>query len=73
MCKFASYEVTYYNERRDGRIEPAGRERLVLTREAAIEMSECAIVEVLDGIRNTGIFIVNGVSRFIGPRGEVLS
>ena len=42
--KYESYKVSYYNKRHDGRVEPAGTETLVLTREEALEMSFAAVV-----------------------------
>ena len=42
--KYESYRVNHYKERRDGRIEPAGTEMLVLTREEALELSFTAVV-----------------------------
>lgn len=71
--KYTSYEITYFNERKDGRVEPAGRERKVLSREEAIALSDRAAVEVLNGLQHTGIFIVKGENLFVGDRGEVLS
>jgi hypothetical protein len=59
--KYQSYEVVHYNVRSDGRIEPAGIERVVLTREEAIEMSHTAIVlSMSNGIGGKRTAIVEG-------------
>lgn len=59
--RYREYEVVHYNTRSDGRIEPAGMERLVLTREEAVEMSYSAIVVSLDaGIRGSRTYIHEG-------------
>lgn len=42
--KYNEYQVIHYNVRKDGRIEPAGTEKLVLTREEAVELSFTALV-----------------------------
>lgn len=47
MARFGRYEVIHYKKRRDGRIEPAGRERMVLSPEEAVELSYTAIVVCL--------------------------
>ena len=47
MARYGRYEVIHYNERPDGRIEPAGRESAVLTTEEAVELSYTAIVVCL--------------------------
>ena len=71
--KYASYEVTYYRKRSDGRVEPAGREKKVLNYGEALELSHTAIVQVLNGKSPTGIYIVDGKCSFYGDRGELLS
>ena len=42
--RYREYEVVHYNERSDGRVEPAGFERLVLSEEEARELSFMALV-----------------------------
>ena len=44
MSRYSEYDVIHYNRRKDGRIEPAGRERRVMTNEEAIELSFTALV-----------------------------
>lgn len=59
--KYQSYEVVHYNVRNDGRIEPSGTERVVLTREEAIELSHTAIVlNMSEGIGGKRTAIVEG-------------
>ena len=59
--KYGTYEVVHYNERKDGRVEPAGMERLVLTREEAVELSYSAIVISLSaGINGSRTYIHEG-------------
>lgn len=59
--KYQSYRVVHYRNRPDGRIEPAGSERVVLTREEALELSYSAIV-ITDaiGIGGSRTAIVEG-------------
>lgn len=61
MCKYASYEVVYVKNREDGRVEPAGRERLVLSHEEAVELSYSAIVVNLSrGFGGNATYIFEG-------------
>ena len=61
-AKYGRYEVNYYNERNDGRIEPAGKERVVLTREEAVRLSYTAVVVALDaeGFGGSKTVIIEG-------------
>jgi hypothetical protein len=69
--KTSYYQVIHYNQRPDGRIEPAGTERLVLSREEALELSYSAIVVSMgEGIRGSRTFIHEGKhSQFDGHLG----
>jgi len=59
--KYGSYQVVHYNARSDGRIEPAGTERLVLSREEAVELSYSAIVISMgEGIGGSRTYIHEG-------------
>jgi len=59
--KYQSYEVVHYKVRNDGRVEPAGIERVVLTHEEAIELSHTAIVlNMSEGIGGKRTAIVEG-------------
>ena len=61
MAKYSSYEVVHIRNRKDGRVEPAGRERLVLSREEAIELSYSAIVVSLSqGFGGSATYIFEG-------------
>jgi len=54
------YEVVYYREREDGRIEPAGHEERVLTPEEALELSWSALVLSGRGFDGSPIVIHEG-------------
>jgi len=58
--KYGSYEVVHYNTRSDGRIEPAGIERLVLSHEEAVELSYMALVVVGRGSEGNPIVMHEG-------------
>ena len=61
MAKYSSYEVVHVRSRDDGRVEPAGRERLVLSREEAMELSYTAIVVSLaEGFGGKPVYIFEG-------------
>ena len=60
MARFKEYEVVYYNERKDGRVEPAGYERRVLSREEAVELSFMALVVVGRGSKGDPIVMHEG-------------
>ena len=67
--KYASYEVHHYNTRNDGRIEPAGVERLVLSHEEAISLSHTAIVVSLaEGFGGSRTALVFGKHCQFDPR-----
>lgn len=53
--KYATYKVNHINHRKDGRVEPAGSEFLVLTPEEALELSFTAIV-----VSNAGFVMSEG-------------
>ena len=58
---YENYDVIYYDQRKDGRIEYTGRERRVLTRDEAIELSFSAIVVSLaEGFNGKPIYIHEG-------------
>lgn len=59
--KYAGYDIMHYRKRDDGRIEPAGVERLVLSNEEALAMSFTAIVVSLaEGIGGSRTYIHEG-------------
>jgi len=58
--KYGSYEVVHYNTRSDGRVEPAGVERLVLSHEEAVELSYMALVVVGRGSNGKPIVMHEG-------------
>lgn len=59
--KYGTYQVVHYNTRSDGRIEPSGTERVVLSREEAIELSHSAIViSMSEGIGGSRTYIHEG-------------
>lgn len=60
MARYTEYEVVHYNEREDGRVEPAGYERLVLSREEAVELSFMALVVVGRGSNGKPIVMHEG-------------
>ena len=68
---YREYQVVHINERQDGRVEPAGSERVVLTPEEAIELSYTAIVVSLaEGFGGTPTYIFEGKhSQFDGHLG----
>ena len=72
--RYSSYEVVHYRERADGRIEPAGKERLVLTYEEALELSHTAIVVSLsEGFGGSRTALVSGRHCQFDPRNGWLS
>lgn len=61
MAKYSSYEVVYVKNREDGRVEPAGRERLVLTHEEAVELSwDAIVVSLAQGFGGSATYIFEG-------------
>jgi len=60
MASVKKYEVTYYNERQDGRIELTGREDRFLTAAEAIELSWSALVTSAKGYGGSPIVIHKG-------------
>lgn len=59
--KYGTYEVVHYNTRNDGRIEPAGRERLVLTNEEALAMSfQAIVVSLSEGFSGKPVYLFEG-------------
>jgi hypothetical protein len=55
------YQVIHYNQRSDGRIEPAGMERRALTKEEAQALSYSAIVVSLTpGFEGSATYLFQG-------------
>jgi len=47
--KYERYSVQHYRKRSDGRVEPAGRETVVLSPSEALELSYSALVVTRSG------------------------
>lgn len=61
MARYNEYQVIHYHQRADGRIEPRGAERVVLSHEEAVELSFSAIVVSLaEGINGARTYIFEG-------------
>lgn len=60
MARYNEYRIVHYNQRRDGRIEPAGTERAVLTREEALALSHEAIVVSFESFGGKPTYIFEG-------------
>lgn len=60
MARYNEYQIIHYNTRSDGRIEPSGTERVVLTREEAIELSFTAIVVSMEGFGGKPVYLFEG-------------
>ena len=58
--KYQSYDIVHYRQRNDGRIEPAGRERLVLSREEALDLSYTALVIAREGFGGSQVVLHEG-------------
>lgn len=66
--KYASYRVHHYNRRPDGRIEPTGVERVVLSREEAIALSFTAlVVSESEGFGGSQLVLHEGQYRQFDP------